>query len=582
MNFATKDPLGQRTLNPYATVGSFDTYSGGLEVDSGQTPVGRFFFDGQDETSDGYLSGASEDRWNLMFKDVWQINDRVSLTALASYNHAFEYTTQGTTLANIQAFGPSFALDREPNTQAYFGYQPSNYYSDFDYVDLNAKLGGGWTLDEKVYTDSFGHSYIESKDASDTSPVDNGVTFYSPTGVKLKPQPAGASTDVPGKLTLADFRAFGDITRFTDDLPFGELQLGVWVDRNNDQRWSATTDLTQGDIPVGTKSGTPYSYFINDTLTTIEPYVELDWKVTSALTITPGVRYSDFRRTYDAPVNKDASPNGLHTAANYAESFSSVQPSISARYAIEQGWSAYAQVAKGFLAPPINVLEVNTATPPTVKPEETWNYQIGTNLQQGRWVLGLDGYYIDFSNFITAPPAVNGVTTYVNGGGVIYEGVEFEGQYVLDAGWSLYGNATWNRARYAQNSSVWVAEAPEYTWAAGVLYDDHTGPYASFIAKGIGPRYGLDVPLSGVGLANSFYFGSYTTADLAFGWHFRHLLTAARDVTASFKISNVFDNRSIDDYAGQQAATSAAFPNGAPLFWTVAGRSIFFNVSASF
>ncbi len=67
------------------------------------------------------------------------------------------------------------------------------------------------------------------------------------------------------------------------------------------------------------------------------------------------MRYTDFIRDYDAPVNKAANPTtgpsaGLHTAAKYSESFSSWQPSIAARYTIMAGWTAYGQVAKGFLA----------------------------------------------------------------------------------------------------------------------------------------------------------------------------------------------------------------------------------------
>lgn len=582
MNFVTKDPLNELTLNPYGTVGSYDTYSGGVEVDSGQQPwIGKGYLDFQDEDSNGYLTGATEQRWNVMFKDVAEITSRLTVTALASYNHAFEYTTQGTTLANIQAFGPNFALTDNPKTQAYYAYQPSDYSSDFDYIDLKAKITDTWTLDDKVYTDSFGHFYTEGSDASDTDPSTNKVSFYNDKGASIS-APAGASkTDVPGKYTWAYFRAIGDILRLTDDLPFGELQFGVWAERNNDKRYSYNVDLTDDSIPTGTKSGTIYSYFIYDSLTTIQPYVEFDWHVTPNFTVTPGVRYSDFIRDYDAPVNKAADVAGKHVAADYSQSYTSLQPSISARYTITPGWSAYAQVARGFLAPPINVLEVNTAAAPAVKPEETWNYQIGTDLRQGRWILGLDGYYIDFSNFITSPPTVNGITTYVNGGGAIYEGVEFEGQYVLDGGFSLYGNATYNRARYTEDPSVWIAEAPEYTAAAGILYDDRRGPYASLIAKDIGPRYGLDVPLSGVGLGDSFHFGSYVTADLAAGWRFRNL-PHMKDFTASVKVSNLFDNRALDDYAGQQSATSAAFPYGAPLFWTIPGRSVFVNLSASF
>jgi iron complex outermembrane receptor protein len=578
MGFNTKAPLDRFTVNPYATVGSFSTYAGGLEIDSGShSPIGSAFLDAQYETSNGYLTRAEEQRTNFMFKDVYQVGDRITLTLQASANHAFEYTTQGTTLANIQAFGSNYGLGDNPKVQNYYKYQGSNYFSDFVYGDIKARLTDAWTLKNTMYTDSFEHKYTGSTDASDTNPADVGVTYYSATniGAKLSPQPAGASTDVPGKVTDAKFRAYGDILRLTGEVPFGQVKAGVWLEKNNDTRNSFGADLTQGNIPVVGKYGTPYTYNISDSITTAQPYVELDWNVTPNFVITPGVRYTDLQRNLNALYNKVKPP----APANLSETFTSVQPSVSARYTIMPGWTVYAQAAKGFLAPPINLLEV-VGSPTSVKPEETWNYQGGTAFKQGRWVLGLDAYYIDFTNYITTI-TIGGQTGYVNGGGAIYEGVEFEGQYVLDHGFSLYGNATYNSAKY-KGTNVWLAESPQSTGAAGVLFDDRKGPYASLIAKWIGPRFGLDVPLSGVGHADSYGLDGYITADLAAGWRFRNVTPLLRDFTASVKVSNLFDNKIIDDYAGQQSATSAAFPNGAPLFWTVAGRSVFVNLSASF
>ncbi|HEY4030867.1 MAG TPA: TonB-dependent receptor, partial [Caulobacteraceae bacterium] len=151
---------------------------------------------------------------------------------------------------------------------------------------------------------------------------------------------------------------------------------------------------------------------------------------------------------------------------------------------------------------------------------------------------------------------------------------------VLDHGFSLYGNATYNSAKY-KGSDIWLAEVPESTAALGLLYDDKKGPYASIIGKYIGARYGLDQRLDGTA-GNQYGLDGYWTADLAFGWRFQHPVAGLRNFTASVKVSNIFDNTIINDYAGQQAATSAAFPDGAPLYWTMPGRSAFLNLSASF
>ncbi len=569
MGFATKKPLDVFTANAYGTYGSYDTRAFGAEIDTGDTPLGRAFLDAQSEVSDGYLTHATERRFNVMFKDVFTPTDNVTVTTEASYNHAFEYTTQGTTLANIQAFGPNYSLGNNPATQNYFGYQPSNYYSDFEYVDVKADLWDGWKLQNTAYTTSFEHAYTESTDASQTSAAYNGVTFYNTSGVKLKPQPASAATDIPGKVTDAFFRAYGDIVRLTDELSFGKLEIGVWAERNNDQRYSYAADLTQGSIPVTGKYGTQYTYNINDDLITFQPYIEFDWKVLPDLTITPGLKYIDVSRDIDALYNKVKPPAPAH----YSQSFDTALPSIAANYTIMENWTAYVQAAQGFLAPPISVLEV-TAAPPAVNPEETWNYQIGTTAHLHDWVIGADVYYIDFSNYITSV-TTGGFTSYINGGGAIYKGAETEIQYVLGQGYSLYGNASYNNAVY-KRTNVQLAETPQWTGALGILYDDVKGPYFSIISKWIGSRYGLDIAADGVTRQNSIGLQPYVTADFAAGWRFKDFSPYLQDASISLKVSNIFNNRKIDDYAGTQSATPAG------LYWTVAGRSAFINLSVSY
>jgi iron complex outermembrane receptor protein len=569
MAFSTKQPLDELTVNLYGTYGSYSTGGYGFEIDTGNGDLGRGFFDIQRENSNGYLTYATEDRTNFMFKHEIGIGDSISVTTQASYNHAFEYTTQGATLANIQAFGPNFGLNNNPNTQAYYGYQPSNYYSDFEYIKIKADLGDDWKLQNTVYTDSFEHSYIESKDASDTNPADNGLTYYNALGAKLTAQTNAAKADVPGKYTDAFFRAFGDVARVTRDFSFGELQAGMWIERNDDHRWSYQTDLTQGNIPVNTKYGTPYSYNFKDSLTTYQPYVEFDWEALPGLTVTPGVRYVDFVRDLDAVENKTKPP----APANFTESWGTALPSISARYNIQDNWTAYIQAAQGFLAPPISVLEVST-NPTSVAPEETWNYQAGTTAHLSDMVLGLDVYYIDFSNYITTL-TVGGISTYYNGGGAIYQGAETELQYIFGNGFSLYGNGSYNKAQY-KGTHVDLALTPQWTAAAGILYDDKQGPYFSVIAKWIGARYGNDLAADGVTHANSVGLEPYVSADFAGGWRFSHPTSWVKDFSISLKVSNIFDNRKINGYAGTQSATPAN------LYWTNPGRSEFLNLSVSF
>ncbi|HEY0266643.1 MAG TPA: TonB-dependent receptor [Rhizomicrobium sp.] len=573
MAFRTRNADQDFNINPYGTYGSFNTLAGGIAVNSGSTAVGSGYVDVQHENTDGYLTYAGEHRTNVLGKWNWDLDSTTSVSLLASYNQEFQYTTQGATLENIEKFGRNFALNNDPNTQAYYRYNPSFYYSDFYYADIK-KVFGNLTLTNKTYTDYFAHVYTESKDATDTNPADNSLAIYpnvytatpyaSSKGVKTK--------DIPGKATNARFRAWGDIFTADYDTGFGDLLFGAWFDGQHDRRNSYTIDLTT-NLPAAGKNGTAYSYDYHTLNQTWQPYIEFDWKVTDDLMITPGVKYTDFHRHAYGPVNKSTV-----LPFDYTDNYDALQPSVAARYTIEEGWNAYAQVASGFLAPPVDVFQVTQ--PHGIRPEKTWNYQAGSTLQREDFTVSLDAYYIEFSNYF-ASIQIPGSTdsTFVNGGGALYYGVELEGQYVIGDGWSLYGNATSNTAKY-KGVPVAIAEAPTYTGALGLLYDSRQGPYGSLIGKLVGPRYGddgnaIDPVTQKLIAADSVRLGSLATVDLALGYRFGAVMDNVSDFSASIKIANLLDNRQISDYGGTQSATPA------PLFFTTAGRSIFFNISAA-
>lgn len=563
IGFVSKAPDPERGLEAYGTVGSFNTRAGGVELDSGRTDFGSGYLDFQHEETDGYLTHSNERRTNYAAKFDFQFGDKTTLTLLGSYNHEFQYTTQGATLAQYAKYGDNYGLCDDPSLQCYYKYQPSNYYSDFEYARLKTEVAGV-RIDEMVYTNAFAHVYTESKDASEDNPANNGVTFYDANGKKV----ATFAHDIPGKATDAAFRAWGNTLRLAADTPIGEVRAGVWYDRQDDHRISYSNDLSQGGIPVLGKNGSPLSYDIGSVGTTWQPYVELAWKPLPELTVVPGVKYTSYKRDVDAAFNKNTKQ-----PLDASQTFSAVQPSIAANYAIRSNWTAYAQVAKGFLAPPIDVFEVNDVV--GLKPEETVNYQIGASARTDRWMLAADVYYIDFDNFLSQTQAPGTTdTTFVNGGGAIYKGVELEAQYALGHGFSLYGNYSANSAKY-KNTDVWIAGTPKWTAAVGLLYDNLAGPYFSVIGKMVGPHFGEDNTTDDSGatvFANDQRIGEVFTADLAGGWRFQHMSGPLKDFTASIKIGNLFNSHKISDFAGNQSVS------GDPLYWRVPGRSVFFNI----
>ncbi len=549
-------------VTPYLTFGSWNTRAGGVQFDSGTVGNTRATADFSRESSDTYLTYTNDRRDHAFVKSVSQLGAHTELSFVASYNHETQNTAQGATLAEIAQYGPSYGLNDNPQTQGYYRYNPASYYSSFVYAELGTLLGG-WRLNDKLYRISFNHHYIEGSDGSSDNPAANGVTLYDASGKKVASYP----TDVPGKFAQSRFSGLGNVLRLGRDLGPGTLLTGMWLEHLDGFQMKAPLDLTRGGMPTGSKYGTIYTYNLDNTQDTAQPYLQYDWNIDDAWTLTGGVRYAYLKRELDALYNKSKPPAPLQTSQSYHATL----PSLELKYMPGEHWSAYAQVAKGSLAPPINVVETSSSVP--LKPEQTTNYQAGYAWQSDRWSLGADVYYIDFSNYISTTEVSTNAgkqEIYVNGGGAIYKGIETELTYALTTQLSLYGNATLNRAQY-KNTTVSLAMTPRSTAALGLIYGKGIGYYGSVMAKYVGSQFGVDNS-KGV-FANAIPIGAYTSVDLAAGYRTLHGPWGSKEMTISIDINNLFNRHNIIGYAGTQDYGDA------PLFWSLAGRGVFVDFS---
>jgi iron complex outermembrane receptor protein len=259
---------------------------------------------------------------------------------------------------------------------------------------------------------------------------------------------------------------------------------------------------------------------------------------------------------------------GTELPLYYHQNWTRNLPSADLHYKITDSWSAYAQWAKGFLAPNLNVLYVDDPSHNTLKPEATTNVQVGTTWVTQAFNISLDAYTINFSNEIEPFTQIfNGeaVKQFQNLGAVKYKGIEAEGTYVIGFGLSVYANATVNSARQ-QSDQTWVPETPNRTAALGFIYNQ--GPIqASIIDKYVGVRFG-DVE-------DAYRLGGYATTDAAVNYLFLNSWGAFKHAKIGVTMQNLTDHRSIYFLNGYSAAN-------APMFFTVPGRSAQLNLSASF
>ena len=238
-------------------------------------------------------------------------------------------------------------------------------------------------------------------------------------------------------------------------------------------------------------------------------------------------------------------------------------PSVDVNYRIDSHLSVFAQAAKGYLTPPLNVFYAQIVN--TVQPSTTDNYQVGTVYQHGWLSADADVYDLQYHNYI-ASSVIGTNTLYTNQGNATFEGIELEATAQVGLGFALYANASHPGASGAQ--------APRRTAVAGVLFDRKGVVLAgdtldaSLLIKDVGPQYGLDT-----GLVDRFPIKSYDTTDAAMHY-LLPLQHGRRHLDLGVQVTNLFNNTSLIGYAG------AAAGNGAPLYWVNAGRGMFFSVSA--
>jgi iron complex outermembrane receptor protein len=554
------DPSNDFNLHPYLSYGSWATAVEGMRIDTGKLNDSgtAAVINVQNGSSDGYLTYAGQRRQNVFAKIVQPLGDNTTLTFGGMWNKINQYIPPGATKAQIAEYGPNYALNNNPASQAYYRYNNDQITTYMGYVGVHSEFDG-WTIDNKAYTYAYNHFGFNALDPNGETP--NG-TFCN-----VKGKNCADPDDVPATHMRNWYRSFGDIFRLSKELGPGEIRTGAWFDHQDNLRWLYDFDDTLDEPAINTTgaptkgNATPLARYMDDSLTTFQPFLEYQWNITDGAWLVGGLKYDDFKRDLDASVNQKTG-----TPLDYSTEWHATLPSLAFHYAFTSDWTAYAQWAKGFLAPNLNLLYVaNPAVSDgSLQPEKTTNWQMGTTWSSDSLVLSGDVYKIDFNNFIQSYKT-GGITYFYNGGGVHYTGLELEGTYMVGGGFSIYANGSLNRAIQTE-TNTWNPNTPHKTAALGLIY--RNGPmYASLMDKFVGKTFYTansndDTPI-----------GGYAVTNFAASYRFDLHMTDVKDFKIGFQINNLFNNTHINALAGTTAA------DGTPLFWTIPSRN--YNVTFS-
>ncbi|MES2296874.1 MAG: TonB-dependent receptor [Pseudomonadota bacterium] len=534
LNLFSKELSSSARFSPYLTLGAWNTRMEGAEVDSGKLAAlggGAFMLNYSHLGSDGYLShnGVNED--NFQFKFEKTSGDTV-WSAFSTWNKIRAYGPDkgGVTLNQAAQFGKNFSLNADPRSQDYFGYNYADKKTDFEYLRLQTKLAQEWAFDGTAYTYAYTNITTSSSDPTGATP--NGT----------KAGPAG-NTDVPGYVKTNDYRVSGAILKATGQFERGQLRVGLWTEHAFTTRSTLDYDWTLGGVPNPAEKTAPKNvkYEQNSAWLQNEPFMEFEWTAAPGLSITPGLKYVHFNRSIDALVNQDT-----RTPSKSDQTYTATLPFLSANQRINGEWSAYAQLARGFLAPPLSVQYVNTPDASHPAPQTSTNYQLGMVHASKQLSFDADLYYIDFNNKIASTGSGTDLV-YFNLGGAVYKGVEAQATYALGQGFSVHANGSLNSAK-TKDGDLWVAKVPRATAALGLMYKAN-GWNGALITKMVGATYmeKNENP--------AYHLGSYASTDLSLGYSFGAGALGFKRARAQLSLHNLLDR--------QDAVSAAANSKGA-------------------
>ncbi|WP_349657069.1 TonB-dependent hemoglobin/transferrin/lactoferrin family receptor [Xanthomonas sp. 10-10] len=266
------------------------------------------------------------------------------------------------------------------------------------------------------------------------------------------------------------------------------------------------------------------------------------------LSLTPGVRVDYFRLSPQVDdIFREDNPGVAVETIDQTQ----VSPKFGAVWRFSQAWSAYANYAHGFRAPPYNDVNIGftnlqarytAIANPDLKSETSRGGELGLRFNDAVGYLGVSVYYTDYRNFIEsyAPAGVNaeGLMLFQsrNVDDVVIKGAEARGGLDLGAlagwqGWSLSSAVAYSEGDNLTDDTPLNSVDP-LRGTLGVAFDsDGWGAelIGTFVARKRRPQ--LD----------SYYTpAGYATLDLMGHWEF----APGAKVTAG--IFNLADRRYVD------------------------------------
>ncbi|WP_443750174.1 TonB-dependent receptor [Asticcacaulis solisilvae] len=568
------------------SIGSFGAYQSVAVVQTGKVEeLGglKGFVNVQVNGAKGEQTYSPLHANNLTMKFTLPLGETWSLTAFATknYNYSHNNDNAGATLTQVAANGKDFNLSNDPTKSTYYGYNYIIKDTNFEYLKAEGDLLG-FKTESTAYGYFYKNNTFTSTDVTHADLIGdtNAYGAYVTNSVFAKAKTPSNPNDVIGYNKLNEYHVLGDISRASRDFGFGTLHLGLWLEKSSTNRHRYDYDATLGvNTPDNREKPLCSSYTFDagsgkyTCVATTDPQwnatqyqetskwwqtqmsADFEWHVTDNLTITPGLKHVDMKRTVAGPVIKGDKSRQPQNASN---TFSKTFQFLTANYRLTKNWSVYGQYATGGLLPSLSTLYSADPTKNTVEPQTTTNYQVGTVWQSAHIAADFDVYKIEVNNLITEDPVDTGF--YFNSGKAKYDGMEGQVSYAFDFGLTAFVNGSVNNTKDQAGYSL--TKAPKNTFGAGALYG-HGPLKVALTYKRVGEQYMKTDP-------TDYLVKAYDSTDAAVNYDFsdRYRL--------KFQVSNLADHRAVTQIKPFKGA--AAFDQ----YYFQSGRNVQLTLIAKF
>ena len=522
------------------TAGSWSTFESVTKLSTGdvdQLNGAHFLFNFQELSTAGALTLNKATASNQFVRGVIPITDSWKLTVLGTWNYTRIHTNDnaGATLAQVALYGKNFALDNNKANPTYYGYNLVTKHTYFNYAKLNGDVTSSLKLENTVYS-----YYYKNDTESALDPTLSLADIAAKKGLQITQTPGGRPTvngDVPGYTKLNVYKIYGDILHLDQELPFGVIKAGVWLETADTgprarYDYDATLSLNNWNNKVVDyrqsvlANGIPQyiEYQQNSGWHQYEPFIDFEWKVTPELTLTPGIKYVNENLFVNSPVNQKSRQPFYDS-----HDFTKTLYFFTANYKVRDNLSVYGQYATGFLVPDISVTQVVNPQLSQLQPQQSTNYQTGVVYHGSRITFDADIYSIDFKNKLQTvsvnDPIAGLETVNFNLGGATYKGVEGSVTFQATDRIFVFANGSINSAKALGASTningvpvviaggKQIANAPESTAALGAYYQDANWT-ASIVNKYTGLQWAAE------GEPAAYKIPGYNSTDLTLVYRF--------------------------------------------------------------